>query len=83
MTLRKRLDRLEARRGLGAEDVSITRIIIQAAWREAEGPRAEPKAAMVRGPDGWETITRADEEPEAAFLARVDAQADLWVLTVE
>ena len=72
MTLRKRLSRLEAQRGIGADPLTIQRIIFAAAWREGEGVRAEPEAAMLRGPDGWCTILREAGESEIAFLDRIN-----------
>ena len=71
MTLARRLAKLEAALGGGCEPVSVTRIIFMAAKREDGGTMAAAEAAMIRRPDGWETIPREAGETEAAFLARL------------
>ena len=72
MTLRKRLDRLEARHGAGGEVPSVTRIIFRALRREDGKIVSEAMSAWVKAPDGWQTIARGDGEPEAAFLERIE-----------
>jgi hypothetical protein len=76
MTLRKRIDRLEARHGTGGEILRVTRIIFAAARREGGEIVSDAVSAMVQASNGWETIERRDGEPEAAFLERIDVLAE-------
>lgn len=75
MTLRKRLDRLEARHGARGEVPGVTRIIFQALRHEDGKIVSEAMSAWAKAPDGWQTIARGDGEPEAAFLERIERMA--------
>jgi hypothetical protein len=79
MTLRKRLERLEARHGAGGETPTVTRIILRAVRREDGTTVSEAMYAWAKARDGWETIERGDGEPEAAFLERIDVLAESFL----
>ncbi len=64
MTLRKRLDRLEGKRGTAALGPSVIFL--------CSGETAEPLAAMLMGGG---SLTREDGETAEAFTARADACA--------
>ena len=75
MALRKRLDRLEAKRVALGKTPSVTRIIFRAA--KVRGGEIVPEAvsAWAKAPDGWETVARKEGETESAFIERVDSMA--------
>ena len=72
MTFARRLAKIEAALGGACEPVSVTRIVFTEAKREDGGTTAMVEAAMIRRPDGWETIQREAGETEAAFLDRIN-----------
>jgi len=72
MTLRKRIDRLEARHGTGGEIPRVTRIIFAAVRREGCEIVSDGVSAMMQVADGWVAIERGDGETEAAFLERIE-----------
>ena len=63
MTLRKRVDRIEAQRG-GSAPFRPSIILISSPGGEAQG------AILVHGGGG--TVARYEDETEEAFLARID-----------
>ena len=75
MALRKRLDRLEAKRVALGETPSVTRIIFRAA--KVRGGEIVPEAvsAWAKAPDGWETVACKEGETESAFIERVGSMA--------
>jgi hypothetical protein len=75
MTLRKRLDRLEARHGNRSEIPSVTRIVLRAVRREDGSTVSEAMYAWAKARDGWQTITRDDSETEASFIERIERMA--------
>ena len=73
MTLRRRVDRLESRHGIGDEQ-ELNVIVLVGCWRDDEGHlRRSPGGAYVKTEDGWQTVSRNDGETEAEFSARLDA----------
>ena len=75
MTLRKRLNRLEAKRVALGKTPSVTRIIVRAAKRIGGEIVPETVSAWAKAPDGWETVARKEGETENAFIERVDSMA--------
>jgi hypothetical protein len=74
MTLRKRLAKLEAWRRITTEAPRV--IVFNLCWRDDRGTlHSRPHRANVLTASGWQSATRQNDEPDAAFLARVDALA--------
>ncbi len=75
MALRKRLDRLEAKRVALGKTPSVTRMIFRAA--KSRGGEIVPEAvsAWAKAPDGWETVACKEGETESAFVERVGSMA--------
>jgi hypothetical protein len=75
MALRKRLDRLEAKRVALGKTPSVTRIIFRAAKNRGGEIVPEAVSAWAKAPDGWETVARKEGETESAFIGRVGSMA--------
>ena len=74
MTLRKRLVKLETQRQTAPEGPRV--IVVNLCWRDDRGAlHSKPHLANVLTASGWQSVTRHDDEPDAAFLGRVDALA--------
>jgi hypothetical protein len=74
MKLGRRLTKLGAQRQ--GEEMRPRVIIHDMVWRTDDGDLQSVAAfAKVLTATGWQTVTRADGEPELAFHARADAMA--------
>ncbi len=70
MTIRKRLERLEA---IAPFDADIPTIIINIVTRTPDGEIvSSPTIAKIPTAGDWLELERGDDEAEAAFLARID-----------
>ena len=72
MVLRKRLERIESRRGAAADLPQV--ILRRFMWRTTcgEGEEIGMMAALATA-DGWQTISRGAEESEPDFMQRIEA----------
>jgi hypothetical protein len=74
MTLRRRLAKLEARREVTHTGPRI--IIHEIVWRDDEGLlKSVAQIANVLTADGWQIVSRGDNESEPAFHTRVEAMS--------
>ena len=71
MTIKRRLERLESRYGIG-DDTGPKVIVLQGCWREGDHVKCRPVGAHVKTEKGWQSILRDEGETAEEYLARLE-----------